>query len=94
MIEQLREFSSFITQERKPLNRLSSYIKGKYLLIIKKIMVIRNMEKTLDVMKFWNESNISKIMTIKPEGISEYASISQIFSDFDQIVSLLSERKA
>lgn len=41
-------------------------------------------------MKFWNESNISKILTIKPENICQYSDIEEVFVNFDQIMALLS----
>ena len=54
LIEKLRESSEFLTRERAPLRNLSRHVREKYIAICRKILRVKNMEKTLDVMRFWN----------------------------------------
>jgi len=44
-------------------------------LIGKKLIRIRNVERALDVMRMWGKSNISKILNIRADKITEYADV-------------------
>ena len=49
----LEESYQLVTKQRRPVTQLLAHIKSKYLAISHKMTVIFNMQKTLDVMKFW-----------------------------------------
>ena len=40
--------------------------------------IIANMQKALDVMKFWKEIKVSSVITIKPEKIHNYNDLGSI----------------
>ena len=50
------------------------------------------MQKAADVMRMWNRSNISKVLSIKPENILEHR-IEDIFRSFEEIGRFLHDNK-
>jgi hypothetical protein len=69
---------SLVTLQRQPVSGLLEHFKNKYVTIGRKMTMVSNMKKTLDVMKFWKESKVSSVITIKPEKIHIYSEIGSI----------------
>jgi 4-aminobutyrate aminotransferase-like enzyme len=44
-------------------------------------------------MRFWNSSNISQVLRIRPNMIAEHHDLEQLFAMFEDIVEKLHQRK-
>jgi hypothetical protein len=51
------------------------------------------MERTLDVLRFWNSSRISQVLRVRPDRVQEQADLPTLFGMFSEIGELLKERR-
>ena len=89
LMGQLGELYEYVHSQRQPLTTLSRHLQSRYLRLLRKVNKVRNMERLLDAMRIWNQSNISKVLSISPQRISQEGDIRGVMGQFEEVTRLM-----